>query len=246
MDITAEEKLMYTVMKALCDSGIPISFKGSMVLKACLLEAGYAKDIRHTVDIDANWYSAAEPTAEQMIDSLKSALKKSGIRLNVSLIRMYGRNRSAGFALTDPDTRDLLFTMDLDVNRPVQPTQLYVIDEFTFRGISPSQMLADKVSVVSSEKVFRRIKDVVDLYYLSHVIAFDQAAVTQALANSGKIQGDFSGFLHRVDDLKHAYEKFRFAGGVNKPPFDELYQKVKAYIHKMLPNENRGNDDRAP
>ena len=36
MRMTAEEKLMYDVMKAIYDSGIPISFKGSMVLKACL------------------------------------------------------------------------------------------------------------------------------------------------------------------------------------------------------------------
>ena len=41
MNITAEEKIMYKVMKAIYDSGIPISFKGSMVLKACLIEAGY-------------------------------------------------------------------------------------------------------------------------------------------------------------------------------------------------------------
>lgn len=33
MNITKEEKLMYEVMKAIYDSGIPISFKGSMVFK---------------------------------------------------------------------------------------------------------------------------------------------------------------------------------------------------------------------
>ena len=55
MNLTKEEKLMYKVMKAIFDSGIPISFKGSTVLKACLLEDGYTEEIRHTVDIDANW-----------------------------------------------------------------------------------------------------------------------------------------------------------------------------------------------
>ena len=57
MTITPEEKLMYEVMRAIYESGIPISFKGSMVLKAFLIEAGYAEDTRHTVDIDANWNS---------------------------------------------------------------------------------------------------------------------------------------------------------------------------------------------
>ena len=46
MQITAEEELMYGVMKAIYDSGIPIDFKGSMVLRVCLLEAGYREDIR--------------------------------------------------------------------------------------------------------------------------------------------------------------------------------------------------------
>lgn len=51
MTITAEEKLMYEVMRAVYDSGIPVSFKGSMVLKACLLEAGYSGETRHVVKI---------------------------------------------------------------------------------------------------------------------------------------------------------------------------------------------------
>lgn len=54
MNITTVEKLMFKVMKAVFDSGIPVSFKGSMVLKACLIEAGYDEETRHTVDIDAN------------------------------------------------------------------------------------------------------------------------------------------------------------------------------------------------
>jgi len=55
MLLSEQEKLMYKVMKAIYDSGIPIEFKGAMVLKACLLEAGFTWEIRHTADIDANW-----------------------------------------------------------------------------------------------------------------------------------------------------------------------------------------------
>ena len=88
---------MYEVMKAIYESEIPISFKGSMVLKACLLEAGYSEETRHTVDIDANWNSDAPPSTEQMVESLQSALTNSGIDLDVSLYRMNGEGRSAGF-----------------------------------------------------------------------------------------------------------------------------------------------------
>ena len=136
-----------------------------MVLKACLIEAGYFEDTRHTVDIDGNWNSDTPPSAEQMTQSLQNAITAAGIKLDVSLYRMYGEGRSAGFELKDPQTEEVLFTMDIDVNRPVPPTRIYAIDDIRFRGASPTQMIADKVSAVSSEKVFRRIKDVVELYY---------------------------------------------------------------------------------
>ena len=237
MYITEEEKLMYRVMKAIYDSGMPIDFKGAMVLKACLLEAGFQEEIRHTTDIDANWYSETEPTPEQMTDSIIEALRRSHINLNVVLYRPYGRGRSAGFDFKDPETEDNLFSMDVDVNRPIQSTKVYEISGLCFRGIIPLQMIADKVSAVSTDHVFRRIKDVMDLYYLSYVIPFDHIAVMQTLDNSERSLGSFDGFLHRQAELRHAYNKYRFTGDANKPSFDELYSKVKSYIKDVLPKE---------
>ncbi len=235
MNITAEEKLMYQVMKAVCDSGIPVNFKGSMVLKAYLMEAGFDEDTRHTVDIDANWISDTAPSSDQMVVSLQNAIRKSGITLDVSLYRMYGEGRSAGFELKDSATGEVFFTMDIDVNRPVPPTKIYEINGMRFIGVSPVQMIADKVAVVSTDKVFRRIKDVMDLYYISKVFTFDRAAVMQALEHSGRTMGDFNGFHNRIDDLQHSYEKFRFTGDVSKPSFDNVYRTVKSYLKDVIP-----------
>lgn len=228
---------MYQVMKAVYDSGIPVSFKGSMVLKACLLEVGYTGEIRHTVDIDANWNSDTPPSAEQMVDSLQRAIDKIGVDFEVKLYRMYGEKRSAGFELVNRSTEEALFTMDIDVNRPIPPTKLYEMEGVRFRGVSPLQMIADKVAVISTNKVFRRIKDVVDLYYLSRVFEFTAADVRDTLKNSGRELDSFEAFLYRSEDLHHSYETFRFSGGVNKPPFEEIYSNVKSYIKDLLPNE---------
>lgn len=244
MNLTAEEKLMYAVMKAICDSGIPISFKGSMVLKACLMEAGFTEDTRHTVDIDANWNSDTPPTGAQMVESLQNALKNNGIDLEVSIFRMYGEGRSAGFDLKDRETGDVLFSMDIDVNRPIPPTKIYEVGGLQFCGVSPAQMIADKVAAVSTDKVFRRVKDVVDLYYISKVFRFDKTTVLQTLKNSGRALDTFHGFLHRSKDLQHSYEKFRFEGGVYKPPFAEVYRTVKAYIKGVLPREKNRDIER--
>lgn len=237
MNITAEEKLMYEVMRAIYDSGIPISFKGSMVLKACLIEAGFNEDTRHTVDIDANWNSDTMPTCEQMAESLQGAVNKSGIELDIRLYRMYGDKRSAGFELVQRATGEVLFSMDIDVNRPVPTTKIYEVEELRFLGVSPAHIIADKISVVSTDKVFRRIKDVVDLYYISKVFDFDKTEIMKALKKSGRTLDSFQDFLYRSDELRYAYEKFRFAGDVNKPPFDEIYRTVKSYIKAVLPKE---------
>ncbi len=226
MNITAEEKLMYGVMKAIYDSGIPINFKGSMVLKACLIEAGYPEETRHTVDIDANWYTVMPPTAEQMVESLQKAISKSGINLKVSIYRMYGEGRSAGFELSDGDSSEVLFTMDIDVNRPTTPTKIYEVAGVRFCGVAPIQMISDKITAISTDKVFRRIKDVVDLYYISHVIPFDRSAVLENIKNSGRDLESFNSFLYHSEELRHAYEKFRFTGDVSKPSFKEIYRTV--------------------
>lgn len=240
MKITAEEELMYGVMKALYESGIPVSFKGSMVLKACLVEAGFLDDTRHTVDIDGNWRSEKAPTAEQMVTSFQKAIDESGIGLDVSLYRMYGEGRSAGFEIMNRTSGEVLFTMDVDVNRPEIPGRIYEIEGFRFRGAAPLQMITDKVSAISTEKVFRRIKDIVDLYYISKVFDFDRQGIMQTLNATGRSLGSFSGFLSQTDELEHAYAKFRFSGGVNKPPFEDVYQTVKQYIGDILPkNRNR-------
>ncbi len=244
MNITAEEKLMYDVMKAIYDSGIPVNFKGSMVLKACLIEAGYEEETRHTVDIDANWYTKTPPTAEQMVGSLQKAISKSGIDLKVSIYRMYGECRSAGFELTDSESGEVLFTMDVDVNRPVPQTKIYEIAGVRFCGVAPIQMISDKVSAISTDKVFRRIKDVVDLYYISHVVPFDLSAVLETLENSGRNLESFNGFLRRPEELRHSYEKFRFTGDVSKPPFEDVYRTVKTYIKDVLPKERNRDYER--
>ena len=235
MGISAEEKLMYDVMKAIYDSQIPISFKGSMVLRACLLEAGYTEETRHTVDIDANWHSDIAPSAEQMIESLQKAIMDHDINLNVGLYRMYGKGRSAGFELSDASSGDVIFTMDIDVDRPVSKTKIYEINGVSFCGVIPSQMIADKISVISTNKVFRRIKDVVDLYYISKVFTFNKIEFLEILECNSRTLGSFDDFLCRQDDLRHSYEKFRFSGNVHKPSFDEIYASVKTFINDILP-----------
>lgn len=239
MVVSREEKLMYEVMRSIFDSGIPIDFKGAMVLHAYLYENGFSGDVRRTMDIDANWFSVDAPTETQLINAIQGALDRTGIALQVRMYRMYGTGRSAGFEFVDPETEDIYFTMDMDVNRPAAETRLYTIDGLSFRGVVVEQMLADKISAISSEKIFRRIKDVVDLYYLSQCTVLDTDKVNLAMKNAGRVLGTFDGFLSYPEDLRHAYKKFRFGSSVQKPVFDEIYCEVRDFIQPFLENLNQ-------
>ena len=75
-------------------------------------------------------------------------------------------------------------------------------------------------------------------------VRFHKTDVLQTLKNSGRSLGDFCGFLHRIEDLRHSYEKFRFEGDVYKPPFEEVYRTVKAYIKDVLPREKNRDMER--
>lgn len=74
-------------------------------------------------------------------------------------------------------------------------------------------------------------------YTITNVFVFKKEEILKILKNNRKVLGSFDGFLHKQDDLKHSYEKFRFNGNANKPSFDEIYFCVKTYIKSILPDE---------
>ena len=235
MDYRSIEQEMYKVMSAIYDSGIPIDFKGAMVLHAYLYEKGYSdEEIRPTKDIDANWISDVPPTMEQITSSLQKVLDNNCIDLIVQSFRSYGEGRSAGFDFIDKDTAAVVFTMDMDVNRPEAGLRLYEVGRFKFNGVVVEQMLADKISVVSTDKVFRRIKDVIDLYYLSKCCNVDIREIESVLKKTNRMLSDFNAFLNRKEELEHSYNKFRFDGDVEKPNFEVVYDAVNQYISDFI------------
>ena len=232
------ELLMFHVMDALYNGGVPISFKGSMVLKAFLEKQNYGTAIRETKDIDGNWLEGL-PSIEQIKDSFQKAFDRADINLRVEAFRNYGEGKSAGFKFfdtTDPDNSEPIFTMDLDVGRVLPAVQMYQVDNFSFTGLIPEQMLADKISVLSTQKVFRRAKDVLDLYYMSKCLSFEPDKVRNCMIKSGRVLEDFSGFIDRKEDLRHAYDKYKFKNeDMTKPDFDTVYEAVKTFVSPFLP-----------
>ena len=229
---------MYRVMAALSSGDVPVDFKGAMVLHAFLYENGFSETaVRPTRDIDANWLSDTPPSMNEIVSAFQQVLDQKHIPLTVKYYRAYGDGKSAGLDFCSQDTGNTIFTMDMDINRPEAGIRYYNVESFRFRGVVVEQILADKISAISTDKVFRRLKDVIDLYYLSQCFTIDPEKVMAVMSQTGRRAAGFDGFLNHVDELEHAYEKFRFAGGSEKPMFSNVYGKVKAYISDFLPHE---------
>ena len=230
------ENEMYRIMALLSSGDVPVDFKGAMVLHAFLYENGFSDTaVGPTRDIDANWLSDTPPGMDEIVSAFQQVLDQNHIPLTVKYYRTYGAGKSAGLDFCSQDTGNTIFTMDMDINRPEAGIRYYTVGDFRFRGVVVEQILADKISAISTDKVFRRIKDIIDLYYLSQCFIMDSEKVKAVMSQTGRSTAGFDGFLNHVDALEHAYEKFRFAGRSVKPMFSNVYRNVKSYISDFLP-----------
>ena len=69
-----------------------------------------------------------------MTEKLQKAFEENKINLAVNMYRRYeGKRRSAGFELAKKKTGEVLFSMDIDVNRTALSTKIYEIDKICFQ-----------------------------------------------------------------------------------------------------------------
>ena len=52
------------------------------------------------------------------------------------------------------------------------------------------------------------------------IMEFESDEILRIIKENGRNLGNFNGFLNRIDELSHTYDKFRFSGDINKPAFE--------------------------
>ena len=213
----------------------PIVFKGAMTLKVATGGITRTNVSRSTQDIDGDWVSPA-PEMEDIEKILQRAVHNVNPNWTIQPFREFGEKRSAGFKVVD-ETGMARFHIDMSVRQNPYSKVYVVTNEETgtvcLQGASIEKMLADKISTISTQRVFRRSKDLIDLYILSKCTKFDASAVMK-IAQERDME-DFSVFLTRQDDLKHAYDTLRNVE--NKPDFEKLYQRIKKFITPFIKND---------
>jgi hypothetical protein len=219
---------MYEVMGAIVSVGAPIVYKGAMITKLIFQENHFDDFTRETKDIDINWVDAKLPSMERLKETLNRAL--AGFELTAVAKREYGENKSAGFIVFDANGKKKLL---IDVNMgPVVESRIYQFENHAFPGVTPNSVISDKINAVSSDKICRRAKDLVDLYALAHCLRIQRSELCKIWKKENLSIGTFEVFTKRREDVEHAFEKLNRIDA--KPSFGEVYGYLTAFLAPFM------------
>lgn len=233
--MTDKEATMYQILGAICEAKAPIVFKGALITKLILAEHGYTTLDRQTKDIDANWIGMPPPMGE-IENIINHALKGLNGKLHAEAYREYGDKKSAGLYIIDNATGKAIVSMDIDV-RPICGSTMYHYGEVAIKGVLVNEILADKITVMSGIKLFRRLKDFVDVYALTHCVKVKTTDIYEVISNKRLELGNFTEFLTRRADVEHAYNKLQGVDG--KPTFDEVYSYLADFLEPFVQKDEK-------
>jgi len=223
-------QLMHSFITSAAEQDIPLVFKGSVVLDTMLKSEGLSGLSKGTRDIDGDLRIAENVTNDKLERDIRRVISDmKDPELSVTTKRELKPGQTVSFEVSKDGTG--IFSVDVGCDA-TRGTSVYVNAEAVeFIGVSKESMVADKAQTVSSQLVFRRIKDLFDLYALS-CLPYKWEAVCQEVKNRGREFGDFSDFINHAEDIVHAYDKFK--GIENKPPFEEVYLRVRDFLHLFI------------
>jgi len=228
--MTDQERLMYQIIGKISDINAPIVFKGALITKLILSENGYTLSERPTSDIDANWIGEP-PTMDELADLVNRSLESFNGTMYAVAKRPYGPGKSAGIWILSKATDEQLVAMDITI-KPVIGSRVYHYGEAAIHGVVPDAVLCDKISVLSGDRIFRRSKDVFDIYALANCLNIRTTDIYAALEKAERELGTFEAFTTRRSDLEHAYNKMR--GVISKPDFDDVYSFLERFLEPFI------------
>lgn len=228
------EKKLYMIMDAMTRSDLPIVFKGAMITKMILKEKNFTKIERFTQDIDANWIGHA-PSMEYLVKSIDKSIKMVNSNWVAIGSREYGNECSAGIKIVDESTNRVVTKMDIDV-KPINNYGIsYFYGDMRFKGTMVENIIGDKIASISSDKIFRRTKDLIDIYALSQCVSIRTSDIYRVMKLNGRVLGSFEKFIKEKEQLEHAYDKLKFVEG--KPDFEIVYNYTKKFFEPFIKRE---------
>ncbi len=220
--------LMKQLMCTLAYSGTPLVFKGENLLLNVLDGKNMDKSLfRLTQDIDANW-TQGNPSVSFIVSELSKALHLVDPSLQVVPLKAHIDNGMITFVVMQGAGG--LFSIDILIANPVFYCE-YTIDGQAVKGATLEKMLADKIKVLSTDIIYRRGKDLFDIYALSHIKGYTTLNILKVMSVCSYVLGNFDCFSN-IKKLERAYEQVSTLG--ERPPFVHVCQRVQKFVYPFM------------
>lgn len=217
--------------------------KGAISLQELSKKKNYSNIIRTTTDLDMDLKTKSIDDWELFVQSIeKLATENSELRLTYKLVDRRGfRKNSVSDSLTFEVYRDnsMCTTFSIDVNLSSNAITFDKLDinNKTIDRYPAGYMIADKMKVIATEMIYRRTKDLIDLYILSQLENYTYEDLYNIVHEKlGNLQFNSIFFLDGCDKNKllHAYSKL--ARVSNKPNLLDVITRVSnftvpLYVH---------------
>ncbi len=224
------EEFLYKIIHEISKENASIVFKGGLALKDLLSQIHKSNIIeRRTIDIDANW--TGEKNLDKITKIFSNAVKKVDATCKLEVSRLPNENSSMGFKILDSE-KSVLSKIDLDIkNNPFYV--VYKFEDIDIKYSSLEKMLADKLSALSGSHVFRRAKDLLDVYLIIKDNDINIEKIKEILKYDSRELENFETLISNKEIMKDSYEKL--LGITNKPLFEEVWNKdIKFLIDNKL------------
>lgn len=215
--------------------------KGGSVLRAKLIECGRDDLSRVTRDLDIHCDSR-----DVWIDfytNIESILNMNDAGLVYRLIKR--RSETKGLMESDSlhfEIRNGKEAVYFKIDMNIKSNNIITVDYSpvpNMRVYDAYTMLSDKIVVVSSQSIFRRIKDLYDIAVLISIYDFRYFDVLEHLTVKHP-NANLNNMLvpYNYDYIRHAYNSFE--GILNKPNVEYLISFVLCFLEPIYMGYNKG------
>ena len=219
------------------------AIKGGLVLVTKMFEHNREDMFRRTTDVDIHCNS--KEIWESFCRNCEGILNENRQGLVYRLIKRRADTKgldtsdSLQFNVQTTTGESTVIKMDMNIksNDSIQVQFDINLNMYTYNELT---MLADKLVVVSSQSVYRRIKDLYDLCVLASMYNFRLSDISSILMQKHNRKfTDLTNMLvpQNFGELSHAYDKYK--GIVNKQTFGIVLNLAQQFLYPIYTNYSK-------
>ncbi|MNL91346.1 hypothetical protein D3C81_10790 [compost metagenome] len=216
-------------------------FKGGNCIASMLNANNLPMTSRYTSDIDLHWKEGYRDGWEDLILNIEELLNKYtrlGVKYILKSRRGYTKNANGDSIALIAKIGDKQIDFKIDMNFSYKQVGIQQYKTITTRGIftgyNDCTILADKLYVLKSIKICRRVKDLYDVYIYTYKGNISMSELLNVI-NDKWIDFDLDN-SYILDEqnkvtIHHAFSKYRFRVSVHD--FNTVYNRVLAFVEPV-------------